>query len=335
MKAGKRLMMTALPVVFLLTGCSGRIKEAVPEYVLTYAENQTADYPTTQGAEYFAELVKEETDGRIEIRIYPDAELGDEDSVVKQLTYGGIDLMRVSLSSLNEYSDLTTVLMMPYLYESADHMWTVLDGEIGEEVMASFEGTGLCALSWYDAGARNFYMKEPAYSAEELAGRQIRVQRSQVMEDLIRLLEAEPVPLDYEDVYDAILRGRVDGAENNWSSYSAMKHYLVAPYFIVDEHMRIPELQLISQNTMDMLSEEDQNIIRDCARRSAEYERKLWTENEEAARSSVLAKGVTEILLDDTELEKLRQTAEPLYETYCADHMDLVERIRDAADSLK
>lgn len=136
-------------------------KAAVPEYVFTYAENQTSDYPTTMAARHFAELVSERTGGRIEIRVYPNAELGDERSTVQQISFGGIDFGRASLSNLADYSPKSVVLQMPYLYKDAHHMWEVLDGDIGREMKASFQGTGLVALTWFDAGARNFYTKTP------------------------------------------------------------------------------------------------------------------------------------------------------------------------------
>ncbi len=325
------LFLVAVLVVMILyaVGC-GRTAEPVPEYVFTYAENQTADYPTTQGAHRFAELVQERTNGRIQIQIHTNAELGDEVSALKQVKLGGIDFARASLSTLTDYCPESMTLMLPYIYRNADHMWTVLDGEIGQEVMAGFEGTGIFPLSWYDAGVRHFYMREEADSMEDLAGKKIRVQPSPMMMEMVRLLGAQPVPINYEDVYAALETGEVDGAENNWSSYEAMRHDRVAPYILLDGHMRVPEMQVISQTTMDQLSEEDQQIILDCARESALYERRLWTEREKTSREQALASGVQEITLSEEEQKKFHDCMQPLYEEYCGNYMDLVKRIEEA-----
>ena len=78
----------------------------------------------------------------------------------------------------------------------------------------------------------------------------------------------------------ACRQGEIDGAENNWPSYESTRHYEVAQYFTLDEHTRVPELQLAAQSTWDKLPEEYGNIIRDCARESALYERELWAERE-------------------------------------------------------
>ncbi len=300
----------------------------VPEFVFLYAENQSYDYPTTQGAYRFARMVHEQTEGRIQIRIYADAELGSEEDLIRQLTYGGCDFMRASIATLTEYNPEANVLMMPYLYDSQEQMWNVLLGEIGDELMASFEGTGIVPLNWYDAGVRNFYFSEPVRSVEDLSGKKIRVQDSALMQDFIRIIGGEPVITVFDDVYEALETERVDGAENNWSSYESMDHYEVAPYYVPDGHTRIPELVLMSGVTMEKISEEDAAIIRECARSCTAYERALWQEREEESRRLVIASGTEVIGFSDEEIRKLREIVAPLYEQYCGEYMDLIERIR-------
>lgn len=215
------------------------------EFVLTYAENQAEDYPTTQGAYKFAELVYERTGGKIEIQVNAGGVLGDEKTVIEQLQFGGVDFARVSLSPLAEFVPKLNVLQMPYLYTSREHMWKVLEGSIGDDFMNSFGGSHLVALSWYDAGARNFYSAaKPIESLEDMKGLNIRVQESELMMDTIEALGATPVPTAFGEVYSGLQTGKIDGAENNWPSYESTRHYEVAKYYTLDEHTRVPELQL-------------------------------------------------------------------------------------------
>lgn len=315
----------------LLTNESTIVYNVTPEYVFTYAENQTEDYPTTQGAYYFARLVNERTEGRVRIRVYANAKLGDENSILEQIRFGGIDFARCSLSVMTAFSKMANVLMLPYLYSDAEHMWKVLEGEIGSEVAGTFVEAGVIPLSWYDAGVRNFYFTDPVSSLEEMRGLVVRVQPAEMLEDMIECIGASALPLRYEDVYSAIQIGNADGAENNWSSYDAMRHNEVAPYYLLDEHMRIPEMQIISSVTWELLSDEDRETIRECAVLSAQYERKLWLEREEEARLRVLEQGTKEIVLSAEEKQKFRDAMAPLYEKYCSEYMDIVKRIRDMA----
>lgn len=315
-------------LVLLLCGCAAEEETAVPEFVLTYAENQAPNYPTTLGGEMFARLVQERTGGRVIIQVKPDGEFGAEQDVIQQLYIGGVDFARISLSSVSDALPVLNVLQLPFLYEDSDHMWRVLDGEIGEQFLQVFGQQNLVGLSWYDAGARCFYADAPITSLADLEGKVIRVQNSQMMRDMVSLLGAEPVSFAYSDVYAALEIGQIDGAENNWPSYQSQSHYEQAPYFTVDQHTRVPEVQLASGRTWQQLPEEYRTIILECARESALFQRELWSKQTQQSRSIAINRGCQEILLPDQVLSDFREAVQPLYEMYCADHLDLIAQIQ-------
>jgi len=303
-------------------------KEVEPEFVFLYADNQPQDYPTTLGGKYFAKLVEERTNGRIRILVYAEGALGTETEVLAQLKYGGIDFTRVSSLTAAEYIPEMNVLSVPYLYRDAEHMWKVLDGEIGDHFLELTENKDMVGLSWYDAGVRNFYSAgKPITCLEDMQGLKIRVQESSMMEDTMEALGAEGIQLDYEKVYSSFERGLIDAAENNWPSYESMFHYEVAEYYTLDEHTRVPELQLCSKYTWEVLSEEDREIITQCAKESAVYERKLWGEYEDAARKTALAKGTKVIELSAEEKQRFQEAVQPIYEKYCGDYMHIINNI--------
>ena len=303
-------------------------KEIEPEYVFSYAENQTEDYPTTLGGMRFAELVEQRTGGRIRIIVQAEGQMGTEKEVIEQLQYGGIDFARVSLSQLAEFVPQMNVLQMPYLYENSEHMWRVLDGDIGHTFLDAASSSDLVGLSWYDAGARNFYNSvKPITCLEDIKGMRIRVQESEVMADMVEELGAIALPITYAEVYSSLERGLCHGAENNWPSYEAMRHYEVAKYYSVDEHTRVPEMQICSRHTWEKLSEEDREIIRQCAKESALYQRELWAQREEESRQKALANGVEEVLLASEEKQRFRQEMAEIYEKYCSDYMDMINQI--------
>ena len=325
----KRMWILLLLLV-ALCGCAAGEAEPVPEFVLTYAENQPAGYPTVLGAQYFADLVRERTGGKVIIQIKHSGEFGSEAEVLAQMAFGGIDFARVSLAELSDEIPKLNVLQLPFLYEDANHMWRILDGQIGQEFLEVFSEAGLVGLSWYDAGARCFYTDElPIRSAADLAGLRVRVQGSQMVADMVTLLGAEPMPLDYDDVYYAFELGKIDAAENNWPAYEALSHWQVARYFTADEHSRVPEIQLASERLWQELPEEYRQTILECARESALYQRELWRLQVEKSRMKVLDSGCQEIQLTYAAKEEFRRLLQPLYEQYCADYMDLVEQIRN------
>lgn len=326
----KRTLSLILTFLLLLIGCADSPEPTEPDFVLTYAENQPEGYPTVLAAQRFAELVKERTGGRVIIQIKHSGEFGSESEVLSQMAFGGIDFARVSLAELSDEIPKLNVLQLPFLYKDANHMWRILDGEIGEEFLDLFSEAGLVGLSWYDAGARCFYTDvKPIRSPADMAGLTVRVQDSQLVMDMVKLMGATPVTFHYGDVSYAFEMDKIDAAENNWPAYQIQEHYRLAKYFTVDEHSRVPEIQLASQRTWDALPGEYRDIITACARESALYQRELWKEREERSRKEAIEAGCVEIILWPAQKEAFRTLAEPLYERYCTDYMELVEQIEN------
>ena len=318
-----------------LTGCNkdkktdSAPKAEAKKMVLRYAENQAQDYPTTQAAYKFAELVEQKTDGRIHIDVYHGGQLGDEKAVIEQLQFGAIDFTRVSISPLAEFDKSLNVLQLPYLYKDAAQMWRVLEGDIGENFLKGVEKAGLIGLSWFDAGARNFYnSKKPVTKLDDLKGLKIRVQESQLMMGMVAALSASATPMAYGEVYSGLQTGVIDGAENNWPSYDSVSHYEVAKYYVLDEHTRVPEMQMVSKITWDKISPEDQKIIKECALESAKLERELWAAKEGASEAKVKAAGSVITELEPGEKEKFQAAMAPLYSQFGAGYEDIIKAIQ-------
>lgn len=330
----RRQLMAAAGVAALgLCGCLRKEETGaqLPELILRYAENQPEDYPTTQAALAFAQLVEQQTGGRVKVVVYSGGELGAEQSVIQQMQFGGIDFARVSLSPLAGYIPELSILQLPYLYKDADQMWRVLDGSIGDEFLGMLDQMDLVGLSWFDAGVRSFYTREKVTTLEQLQKLTIRVQESDVMSGMIKDLGAKPVQLAYSQVYAALHNGQIDGAENNWPSYQTMGHYEVAPYFLQDEHTRVPEIQLASIAAMEKLEKLDPafpEILRDCARQSARTERKLWAKRETDSEQELRRWGVEVTVPSKEEKKKFRAAVQPLYDRF-EQQAEILERIRN------
>ncbi len=314
-------------MLLCLSAC-GDAENMEPEYVLTYAENQPRNYPTSLGGERFAELVKERTGGKVVIQVKYAGEYGTDEEVVSQMLFGGIDFARISLAVIADEVPVLNVLQLPFLYQDAAHMWRVLDGEIGNELLDTFQDAGVLGLSWYDAGARSFYSTRPIRELSDLSGRTIRVQNSQMAMDMVAHLGGKPVYVDHNDVQYAFETHKIDTAENNWPVYQYLDHYMVAKYYTVVEHTRVPDIQIASKRTWEILPEEYRQIILECAKESALYQRNLWVRNDIFARATVIDSGCEIIFLEPERKKEFREAVEPLYEKYCSDYMDLIREIQ-------
>lgn len=330
------VLLSLIALVAVGAFASGQAEPAAPaaeqeQIVLRLAETHAQDYPTTQGDYEFARLVEERTDGRIKVEVYHSSQLGEERAVIEQVQFGAIDLTRVSISPLAAFSPGLDALQMPYLYNSVDHMWRVLKGPIGDEMLASVEDAGFIGLAWYESGARSFYNSvRPIESIEDLAGLKIRVQESQLMVGLVEALGAVATPMPFGEVYGALQTGVIDGAENNWPSYYSTSHYEVANYYTLDRHTQVPEILIASKITMDRLSAEDREIIRQAAKDSIDFQRARWADFVAVSEEAIRANGNVITELSPAALADFQEAMQPLYDGLSDEAMAVVERIRAA-----
>lgn len=312
----KKLLTVLLLVSLALTPMfaqGGQETKAEETIVLRLADNQPIGYPTVIGDEKFAQLVEEYSNGRIKVEVYPQATLGDEKSCIEQVQFGGIDFTRVSISPLSSFNPLLNALQMPYLYRNPDHMWKVLNGEIGAYFLKSMEDNGFVGLTYFDSGARSFYNTiKPIYTVADLSGMKIRVQESDLMMGLVEALGATPTPMSYGDVYSALQTGVIDGAENNWPSYDSSNHYEVAKYYSVDQHTRVPEMLIASKTTMDKLSAADQEIIKKAAKDCQSTQIAAWAEYAKKSEQKVRDAGC--MINDINDQAEFAKAMEPLYQ---------------------
>ena len=303
---------------------------AAPQTILRLGETHVADYPTTKGDMEFARLVEERTGGRIKIEVFHSKQLGEEKAVIEGVQFGAIDFTRVSISPLAAFAPMFDALQMPYLYRGEEHMWKVLNGEIGESFLKSLEPANFVGLCWYDSGARHFYnSKKDIKTVADLKGMKIRVQESKLMMGLVSSLGAVPTPMPFGEVYSALQTGVIEGAENNWPSYFSTSHYEVAKHFTLDGHTRVPEILIGSKIVMDKLSKEDQEIIKKAAKDSMPYQIKLWKEFEKVAEDKVRAKGSIITTLTPEAQADFQKAMQPMYDQLKPELKEMVKKIQN------
>ena len=302
------------------------------QILLRLAETHPGDYPTTLGDIKFAELVEEKTGGRIKIEVYHSKQLGEEKDVIEQVQFGAIDFTRVSVGPMTEFSPELAVVALPYIYQSADHMWDVLNSEIGDEFLGGLEASNFVGLGWFDGGARSFYNSvKPIQTLEDLAGLKFRVMQSEMMVDMVEALGASPTPMAYGEVYSSIQTGVIDGAENNWPSYDTSSHFEVAKYYTLDEHLRVPEILIASKMVMDKLSAEDLVLIKEAALESQMYQRELWAEKEKVSEEKIRAAGNEIYVLPAEEKARFAATMAPVWAKHAAGFEDIIDAIQAKA----
>ncbi len=306
---------------------------AVKPITLKLSEVHAEGYPTSLADHEFARLVKERTNGRVIIEVYTGGTLyGQETAAIEALQVGDLAFARVSASPVASYVPALNAIQMPYLYNNAKHMWAVLNGEIGQKMLADIETSksGLIGLCYYDAGSRSFYVTKPVNSVADMAGLKIRLQNNKMMVRMAELLGATGVTgIGPNDVYSAITQGVIDGAENNWPTYQNMGDYEAAKFYILDQHTRVPEILLGSVAALKAVSAADMAIIKQTAKDTQEFEIAEWAKKEASSEQIVRAAGTTVIQLSPTAFAEFQSKMAPLYTEYGAAYTDVINKIKE------
>ena len=288
-----------------------------------------ADYPTVQAVVQMDKLLRERSAGRHGITMLGHSDRDAESVTVDEVRNGALDMARVNISALDASGAATVVPSLPFLFKSTVHMRRVLDGPIGEEILAGLEAQGLIGLCFYDAGPRSFYsVKQPIRTAADLKGLKVRVQQTDIWAALMRALGAEPVSMPFDRLYLGLESGAVGASDNNWPSYVASRHYNVAKYYSLTEHSMAPAVLIFSKRVWDELSREDQAIVRAAAKDSVAHMRKLWDEYEPSARKTVETAGGE--IVTDVDKKSFSDALLPLYPTVIVEPKlrDMVRRIQ-------
>ncbi len=287
------------------------------------------DYPTVQAVLQVDRLMRERSGGKLGITVLGYEDRDSESYTAAQVRNGQLDMARINLAVLNNQSPSTALFALPYLFKSKEHARRILDGPIGEDILASLEGQGLIGLCFYDGGPRHFYsVKQPIRTPADLKGLKVRVQQSDIMASVVRALGAEPVVAPTDRVYLKLQSGIIDAAEHNWPSYVSLRHYHIAPHFSLTEHSMAPAVLVFSKRVWDTLSASDQAIIRDAARASVPIMRRLWDDYEVSAERTVEKAGGK--IVRDVDRKAFAGQLVPLYPSLIGDDRlrSLVRRIQ-------
>lgn len=303
---------------------------------LKLANNQPDGNCTTIAVEWFADQVRERTDGRVNIEVYNNGTLGDAISCLEQAQYGGMDIVKADLSTMTNFVGDYNALMMPYIYKDTEHFWKVHGGEVGMGILRGekMKEKKLYGLTYYDGGTRCFYnTKKEIHSPEDMKGMLVRVQESELMMSMVESLGGQSVATAYSEVYSALQTGVVDAAENSIVNYLDQSHFEVAPYFVEDHHTRSADILVMGEKSREKLSEEDLKIIDETALESWEYQKELWAEAEEESKKKLLENPVTITELTADELKAFQDACEPIWYAYEGGaYKDLIDQIIAAGE---
>jgi tripartite ATP-independent transporter DctP family solute receptor len=276
----------------------------------------------------FGEVLEELSGGQFTLEQHPASALGGERELIEAVQIGTLDMVITSSGPLPNFVPETQVLDLPFLFRDYDHARGVLDGEIGQELLAKIDESGMKALAWTENGFRHITnSRRPVRTPQDLAGLKIRTMENPIHLRAFEALGAAPTPMSFAELFTALQQGVVDAQENPIVVISVSRFSEVQDHLTLSGHLYSPAIILMSQSLWDGLSEEEQGWFEEAARASVEVTRARVTELEETGVDALREAGMEVV----TEIDRaaFEQAVQPAYDAYVQQFGDeLIERIR-------
>jgi len=285
-------------------------------------------YPTVEAIVRMGRKLEAATSGRISIQMFPAMQLGGEKEMIEQAQVGALQIARISVGAMGPVVDDLNVFNLPFVFRDEAHMRKVIDGPIGQDLLERMSGgtSRLIALGWMDAGTRNVYANKPAAKPADLKGMKIRMMGNPLFVETMNAMGGNGVAMGFNELFQALQTGVVDGAENNPPTLLAQNHYTVSKVYSLTGHLIIPEIFVFSRRTWDNLSKEDQGLVRRLSREAQAEQRQLWDTYSGDAETKLRAAGVQFVEADKAAFYKATQ---PIRDKYGAKYAAILKRIED------
>lgn len=324
----------SLVMVFAMTACGGgggSDSGGDQVTVLKIGHVEAEDRSVHKALLNMKDKIEEQTDGRISVEIYPNAELGGDEELCEQVAQGTIQMALPSTSVITAYDEKIGILDMPYLFKDAQAAFDALDGELGDQIDEWIADSGFVSLGYIYNGPRSTTNNlRPIYTPDDLAGMKMRVMNSPVFITMYETLGANATPMSFSELYTGLQQNVVDGQENPPTLIYASKFQEVQKYLTMDAHVHNFLPILTNKAWLDSLSDEDRAIVEKCCEEFVTEQRETELKDNEDIVKKLEDEGMEVNYLTDEQQKAFVEKVQPMYDKYKA---EWGEEIFDLAES--
>lgn len=305
----KRICFLALVLSIVALGTTANAQSLT----IKFGHSGTKVHQYHIGAANLAELVEKNSNGKMKINVFPDAQLGGERDLAEGTRLGTVDMaVSAAGSVLPLWVPEFQIVEMPFLFRDRAHAYKVLDGDPGNELKGMAEKKGLKVLGFWEVGFRNMTNnKRPIQNPKDMQGLKIRVQQSKVYVEMMKSLGAIGAPIAFTELYSALQQGVVDGQENPIATIRSMNYFEVQKHLSLTFHTYTPGAVMISPKLWNSLTSEQKGILQKSVNESAQIQRKTVADKEAEDLAFLKSKGMAVIEKPDV-LAFLKAT-QPVY----------------------
>lgn len=273
------------------------------------------EHPMVLGMQKTAEIVAQKTNNRIQIQVFPSAQLGTGKDMIEAVVFGSQALVTEGAAMFSQWAPKLSIMEAPYIFRDVDHMYKVMEGPIGKEMQEELiTKRGLRPLGVLYYGVRHLTANKPVQTPEDVKGMKLRVPEVTLYLEMARAWGANPTPMAFAELYLALKQGTVDAQENPIPTINAGKFYEVQKYLVPTGHIMVPMFHTISEKLWKSLPPSDQAILQEAVDEGIKFSNDQIISQEQSLLEEFKKKGMQVITPDVEAFRKASMSAIPKLE---------------------
>jgi tripartite ATP-independent transporter DctP family solute receptor len=295
-------------------------KAQVQERTIRWGHLNNTDHPVSLGVQKFAEILAAKSGGKLKVREFAASQLGNEMQMQSALRGGTQEMLSASTTSLASVVKEFGLLDFPFAVSTTDQAAALVTGPFGQAMIDVLPEKDLIGLGYWGLGFRNATNSSRSIArVEDFAGLKLRVIPNPVFLETFKALKANPVPMNFGELYTALENKTVDGQENPYTVILSNKFYEVQKYVSATNHAYTQNILLVSKKFWDKLSPEEQRMVREATAETRDYQREQTRIQTEKALGELKVKGMTFNEIAPAEFARMQQATKAVAERFSAD----------------
>ena len=317
------LFLSLIGMLLFVSACNNA-PSAEKEVKVMRLANATPDDRSLSKALYlFEERLEEETAGSIDVEVYTNSVIGGDREVFEGMQLNTIQGASMSTGPIAQFADEFNVFELPFLFADEEEAYRVLDGEVGERLLAELDEQNVVGLNYWENGFRMLSNNvREIKTVDDVKGIDIRTLENEWHMELWSELGANPTPMNYGELYIGLEQGTVDAQENPVGNVVNSHFYEVQDHLTVTNHIYNASPFMVSKPFWESLTKEEQAAVERVADEVQKEQRKMNQEEVKDSYAIVEEKGMKITELSEEELERFREATRPVREKYIAKYGD-------------
>jgi C4-dicarboxylate-binding protein DctP len=302
--------------------------------IIKLGHDQPEKSPHHQAALKWKELVESRTKNKVTVTIFPSSVLGSGTQMVEQVQAGALEAAVLPTAWVAPLAPTVSVLDLPFLFESRNAAYSVIDGPVGEEILAPLNKVSIQGVAFWESGFKQFTGSFRIDNPADYKGHKIRTMPSPVVQEQFKAFGATPTPIAFKELYNALQQNVVDGQENPISTIKSMRFFEVQKYLTLSDHGFLAYVFMFNKPFLDKLPADIRGVLVQAAKDARDYQREIIVKAEKENLEIFKKSGMQIITLDKSQRNAFSTASQKVHTWYAKEYGgEMLDKIKRASSS--